>query len=31
MLNDIIDCTTLEEYNSEDIAIAFRRFVERDC
>ena len=28
---DVMDCTTLEEYTSEDIAIGFRRFIEGEC
>ena len=30
ILNDVMECTTLEEWSSEDLAIAFRRFVESD-
>ena len=30
IINDVMECTTLEEYSSEDLAIAFRRFVESE-
>ncbi len=31
IIEDVLACTTLEEYSSEDLAIAFRRYVESDC
>lgn len=31
IVDDVMGCTTLEEYTSEDIATAFRRYVESEC
>ena len=31
IVDDVMDCSSLEEYTSEDIAIGFRRFIEGEC